>query len=105
MKYITYKKRFMYPTHLYVELIVIGIETTVWMCMVYINIVGNKILDIISQILNNLASSILLIGLYIDMPKNYKPILDIMGTRKRNVKGEKLCRQRERKYFLEQVLI
>lgn len=53
----------METTHLYVELIIIGLETSVWMCMVYINIVGNQIVEIISKVLNNFSSSLLLIGL------------------------------------------
>lgn len=53
----------METTHLYVELIIIGLETSVWMCMVYINIVGNQIAEIISKVLNNFSSSLLLIGL------------------------------------------
>lgn len=51
----------METTHLYVELIIIGLETSVWMCMVYINIVGNQILETISKILNNFASSLFFI--------------------------------------------
>lgn len=54
----------METTHLYVELVIIGLETSVWMCMVYINIVGNQVLDTISKILNNFASSLFFIGLF-----------------------------------------
>lgn len=53
----------METTHLYVELIIIGLETSVWMCMVYINIVANQIVEIISKVLNNFSSSLLLIGI------------------------------------------
>lgn len=56
----------MESTLLYVEMIIIGVETFIWMCMFFINIIGNKSLTIIANILNNLTSSLLLIGcLYI----------------------------------------
>lgn len=53
----------METTHLYVELIIIGLETSVWMCVIYINIVGNQIVENILKLLSNFASSLLLIGL------------------------------------------
>lgn len=57
---------FMESTLLYVEMIIIGIETFIWMCMFFINIIGNKSFTIIFNVLNNLTSSLILIGcLYI----------------------------------------
>lgn len=53
----------METTQLYIELIIIGLEASIWMCIFYINIVGNKIMNIITNIVNNLGSSLLLIGI------------------------------------------
>lgn len=56
----------MESTLLYVEMIIIGVETFIWMFIFFINIVGNKSFTIITSILNSLTSSLLLIGcLYI----------------------------------------
>lgn len=53
----------METTQLYIELIIIGLESSIWMCMFLINIIGNKVLNVISDILNNFSSSILFIGI------------------------------------------
>ncbi len=56
----------METTKLYIELIVIGLETFSWMCIFLIDIVGNKILNFFTKIIDNFSSSLLLIGfLYI----------------------------------------
>ncbi len=52
----------MQTTQLYVELIIIGLETSIWMCVFFINIMGKQILNMIFNILNNFASSLLMIG-------------------------------------------
>ncbi len=56
----------METTQLYVELIIIGLETSIWMCIIFVNIIGKQVIGITSNILNNLSSSLLLVGvLYI----------------------------------------
>lgn len=52
----------MHTTQLYIELIIIGLETSIWMCIVLINIAGTRILNAIVDILDNFSSSLLLIG-------------------------------------------
>lgn len=56
----------METTNLYVELIIIGLETSIWMCMAFVEIIGEKAINFINFILSNFSSSLLLIGvLYI----------------------------------------
>lgn len=53
----------METTQLYIELIIIGLETFSWISVCTINIIGNKVVDTISNILNSFSSSLLLIGI------------------------------------------
>ena len=53
----------METTQLYIELIIIGLEASIWMCIFFVNIVGNKVLSIYSDVLDNLSSSLVLIGI------------------------------------------
>lgn len=56
----------METTQLYIELIIIGLETFGWISIFIVNIVGEKVISDFSGILNSLSSSLLLIGvLYI----------------------------------------
>lgn len=56
----------MQTTELYVELIIIGLETSIWMCMFLINIIEKSFIDFFSEALKNFSSSLLIIGvLYI----------------------------------------
>lgn len=54
----------METTQLYIELIIIGLETTGWFCICIVNIIGNRVINIFSNILNNFSSSLLLIGVF-----------------------------------------
>lgn len=53
----------METTKMYIELIVVGLETFVWICMFLVDIVGNKIISVLEKILNNFSVSLLLIGI------------------------------------------
>lgn len=53
----------METTKFYIELIIVGLETFVWMAIFFINIIEDKILGILYKILNNFSSSLLLIGI------------------------------------------
>lgn len=53
----------METTQLYVELIIIGLETSIWMCAFFINIIGKQILSMVANILDNFASSLFLVGI------------------------------------------
>lgn len=53
----------MKTTELYVELIIIGLETSIWMCMFIINIVGREFIDFMNEVLKNFSSSLLIIGI------------------------------------------
>lgn len=56
----------MQTTELYVELIIIGLETSIWICMFLINIIGKSFIDFFGEVLKNFSSSLLIIGvLYI----------------------------------------
>ncbi len=53
----------METTQLYIELIIIGLESFVWISICIINIIGNKVISYFSNVLNNFSSSLLLIGI------------------------------------------
>ncbi len=53
----------METTQLYIELIVIGLETFGWMSLFLIDIIGNEIISIFDNILENFSTSLLLIGI------------------------------------------
>ena len=53
----------METTQLYVELIIIGLETSIWMCVFFVNIIGKQIMSMFADILNNFASSLVLVGI------------------------------------------
>lgn len=53
----------METTRLYIELIIIGLESFAWISICVINIIGNKVLSYLHNILNNFSSSLLLIGI------------------------------------------
>lgn len=53
----------METTQLYIELIIIGLESFAWISICVINIIGNKVLSYYSNILNNFSSSLLLVGI------------------------------------------
>lgn len=50
-------------TQLYVEMVIIGLETSIWIYTIFVNISGNKIYDGISTITDSFALSVLLIGI------------------------------------------
>lgn len=54
----------MKTTELYFEMILIGLETSVWISFSFVNIIGNVIVDLIYKVLNNFSSSLLLIGIF-----------------------------------------
>ncbi len=53
----------MKTTELYVELIIIGLETSIWMCMFFVDIIGKSFVNFINGILKNFSSSLLIIGI------------------------------------------
>lgn len=53
----------METTQLYIELIIIGLETFIWMGIFLINIIGNEIVNVFNEIVNKFSSSLLLIGI------------------------------------------
>lgn len=53
----------MKTTQLYIELIIIGLETFIWMSIFLINSIGYEIGDIIINVLNEFSTSLLLIGI------------------------------------------
>lgn len=50
-------------TQLYVEMVIIGLETSIWIYTIFVNIRGNKIFDGISRITDSFALSVFLIGI------------------------------------------
>lgn len=56
----------MKTTQMYIELVVIGLETSIWICIMFINLLGSQISRNILYILDNWTTSILVFGvLYI----------------------------------------
>lgn len=53
----------METTQLYIELIIIGLETFCWISICIINIIGYEVINIITKILNSFSTSLLLIGI------------------------------------------
>lgn len=53
----------MKTTELYFELILIGLQTSIWMSLSLVNLIGNIVIDWIYKVLDNFSSSILLIGI------------------------------------------
>lgn len=53
----------METTQLYIELIIIGLETFGWISVCIVNFIGNKVISNFSSVLNNFSSSLLLIGI------------------------------------------
>ena len=52
----------METTQLYIELVIIGLEAFGWISFFVIDIIGNKVVSIFNNILNNFSTSVLLIG-------------------------------------------
>lgn len=53
----------MATTQLYIELIVIGLETFIWMWVFLVNIAGQSIMNIFDKVPRNLSSSLFFIGI------------------------------------------
>lgn len=53
----------METTQLYIELIIIGLEGFIWMCTFLVDIIGNKATSVLTNVLDNFSSSLLLIGI------------------------------------------
>lgn len=53
----------METTRLYIELVIIGLEGFIWMCTFLVDVIGNKAMGVLADILDNFSSSLLLLGI------------------------------------------
>lgn len=74
----------METTQLYIELIIIGLEGFIWMCTFLVDIIGNKAISVLTNIIGNFSSSLLLIGILYVIGILIDRFADIIFQKKEN---------------------
>ncbi len=75
----------METTQLYIELVIIGLEAFGWISFFVIDIIGNKVVSIFNNILNNFSTSVLLIGVLYVIGILIDRLADIIFQKKKSL--------------------